>query len=89
MTQFGARLKDSLIVSGLTKAALAKKVGVSRMTVGSWLKQGRVNMSAEHFMLLALALNVGMLWLFSGVGDPSPPAPMLLHRELARLKVSA
>jgi len=87
MTQFGARLKDCLIVSGLSRSALAKKVGVSRMTVGSWLAPGKVNMSAEHFILLSLTLNVGMLWLYSGIGEPHPPASMLLHRELARAKV--
>lgn len=59
------RLADAMRVRGVDTPALAKACGVSRVSVGKWLKGGK--MSAENYAAAGRALGVHGEWLRIGL----------------------
>lgn len=71
---FGDRVAAAREAQGLSRAALARKIGISVRTLDSWendLSEPRAN----RLQMLAGVLNVSMPWLLTGEGpglDQSP-----------------
>jgi transcriptional regulator with XRE-family HTH domain len=65
---FGDRVAAARENSGMTQAALAKRMGVRASTIRDWeddLSEPRSNRLSQ----LAGLLNVSMMWLINGEGD--------------------
>lgn len=66
-------------MGSMARAELARKIGVSKQTVGYWV-QGRIqNMSADNLHAVARELGVSVEWLRSGRG-PKEGASTELHQ---------
>lgn len=57
-----------LLEAGVTQADLARRVGVSRATVGDWLHGRASSLRADTLFAVADALNVEARWLATGKG---------------------
>ncbi|GHA05458.1 repressor [Oceanisphaera arctica] len=57
----------------LTQDGLAKKVGVSRVSISQW-ERGDTSPKGENFLALAKALSCSPDWLVTGKNEPEPPA---------------
>lgn len=66
-SEFGGEL-------GLGQAAFARRVGVSKQTVGDWLLGRSVNIRPENLFYLADSLRVEARWLATGKGPKRLPA---------------
>ncbi|WP_237133778.1 LexA family protein [Pseudohongiella sp. O18] len=66
------RLNIALENSGLTKADLAKRIGVSRPTVTDWTKGNIKTISGGNAEKLSRHLGVSVTWLLTGHGAMRP-----------------
>ncbi|MCL3881008.1 helix-turn-helix domain-containing protein [Marivita sp. GX14005] len=65
---FGDRLTAAREASGMTQEALAKRLGVKKLTLRNWeddLSEPRAN----RLSMMAGLLNVSMMWLINGEGE--------------------
>ena len=62
------RLKLALDEAGLNAFKLSKKVGVSHVAVGQWLKGESINIKGATALKVADALGVNAEWLLTGLG---------------------
>ena len=67
------RLNKALKDTGETKAALAKRIGVSAPTVTDWTKGNIRTISADNAERLCRHLGIRTSWLLTGKGDMRPP----------------
>ncbi|MCL6563287.1 MAG: helix-turn-helix domain-containing protein [Firmicutes bacterium] len=65
---FAARLAEARKAQGLTKRALAARVGLSERAIGRF-EQGHMLPSAENLVALAQALDCSVDWLL-GLSNP-------------------
>jgi len=72
MKTWHERLNIALKESGLTKAALAKRIGVSAPTVTDWTKGNIATISANNAEKLCRHLGINTTWLLTGLGDMRP-----------------
>lgn len=56
-------------IAGLTLAAFAVEIGVTRQAVGAW-EAGKANISAENLLAIAEKFDVPLDWLRTGTGRP-------------------
>ncbi len=87
---FGDRLAAAREQTGMTQAALAKRLGVRLATMRSW-EDDRSEPRANHLSMLAGLLNVSMRWLINGEGmgidAPAEVVPGDLGTMLAEMRV--
>jgi hypothetical protein len=69
---FGERLRDSMVIAGVSSAGLAKMRGVSMQTVRDWLRMPIARLSGEHMACIGMELGCSVRWLALGVGTPVP-----------------
>jgi len=69
---FRDRLRDAMLVRGLSASELGRRVGVPRQTVAKWLRMKTAELSGVHLAKVADVLNVRMHWLATGVGKLMP-----------------
>ncbi|SHM38430.1 helix-turn-helix domain-containing protein [Vreelandella subglaciescola] len=77
MESLGARIKHFRLKAGLSKAALARHVGVSDVTVSYWESGAIKQVGHERLVALADALSCPLNALLEGEG--STPLAVLLH----------
>jgi len=76
MQSLADRIRIARTEAGLSKAALAKAVGVSGPTVTDW-ESGKISqLRASNLLRLATVLQVSADWLESGKGPMRPIAPV-------------
>ena len=68
MTTFDERLREALQASGVTRAALAKALGVTHQAVAQALSGNTKGFTAINNALAAKVLGVSPLWLATGKG---------------------
>ncbi len=66
---FGDRLALAREAAGLSQAQLAGRLGVKPQTLRNW-EEDRAAPRSSRLQILAGLLNVSMVWLMSGRGDP-------------------
>lgn len=98
MTNWNKRLEQALDASGLSKAALARQVGVSGPTVTDWISGQIKTLQAENAWKICAALRVSPEWLLFGSKRKTtsnaiqePAAEYVadsLHQRLGRLLAS-
>lgn len=83
--QFAKRMRETMksFEPPLSPAALARKAGCSRMTIGNYLR-GKMNVDALTLFAVADALDVSPRWLLTGQGLPGKGRPLDVqqHRTL-------
>ena len=62
---FGERLKNAREASGMSREAMANRIGVKPATVEKW-ETGRMDPRANRLQTLASLLNVPLMWLLAG-----------------------
>lgn len=72
MAEVGARIAAARRALGLTQAALAAAVSVSRSAVAQW-ETGRTGQLGLHLPRLAAALRVSIAHLLTGADETVPP----------------
>lgn len=65
---FGDRVAAARENSGMTQAALAKRLGVRLATLSAW-ENDQSEPRANRLSMLAGLLNVSMMWLINGEGE--------------------
>lgn len=65
------RIRSRRAALGVTQEDLAKKVGVSRVSISQW-ERGDTSPKGENLHRLAAALKTRPEWLIEGKGDPEP-----------------
>ena len=82
----GDRIAAAREAAGLSKADLARRLGVRKDTVAGW-EEDRSEPRANRLSMLSGMLNVSMRWLLSGEGDgvEAPPAEPSEAEDLAVL----
>jgi len=70
LTEAGRRLKRAIAAAGLTQDALGEQLGVTRKTVGTWVR-GAAPIPAERYPALAKLLGRSEHWLRTGEESPS------------------
>jgi transcriptional regulator with XRE-family HTH domain len=73
--QFGKRLEKLMLDAGFNNSQLARKVGVSHVMIGNWLKNDMPK--TDHFKSLANIFGLTMDQLYSG-----DVPKVLLHSEV-------
>lgn len=76
------RLNDAFSHSGYSKAELARRLGLTRATIGAWLHGRSVNIRPDNLFALADVLEIEARWLATGQG---PRERQVLSREQRRL----
>lgn len=67
---FGARLSDAMSEAGIVAADLARRVKVSHVAVGNYLREGDAAIpKADVAQRIADALGVELRWLLTGQGE--------------------
>jgi transcriptional regulator with XRE-family HTH domain len=66
---FGDRLLLAREVMGIGQAQLADQMGIKVQTIRNW-EEDRSEPRANKLQMLAGMLNVSMIWLMSGQGEP-------------------
>lgn len=80
MDALGPRIKQLRLQAKLNKAALARKVGVSDVTISYWESGAIKQIGHERLVALADALNCPLSQLLEG--DEVMSAPLYLHGKL-------
>jgi transcriptional regulator with XRE-family HTH domain len=80
MDSLGSRIKQLRQQANLNKAALARKVGVSDVTISYWESGAIKQIGHERLVALADALNCTLSRLLEGE-ETTLSAPLLLHRK--------
>ncbi|MBB3229298.1 helix-turn-helix domain-containing protein [Halomonas stenophila] len=80
MDTLGPRIKQLRLEAKLNKAALARRVGVSDVTISYWESGAIKQIGHERLVALAHALNCPLSALLDG--GTSRPAPLYLRHEL-------
>lgn len=83
---FGERLKNAREASGLSRDAMANRVGVKLDTVEKW-ESGKVEPRANRLQTLASLLNVPLLWLLAGSQQVPVSRAAIAPRELVLQKI--
>lgn len=73
MVEFRERLQAAIDHSKIDKAALIKKLGVSRVAVDKALDGRTKSLNAENCAIAAQLLQVNHFWLATGVGNMLDP----------------
>ena len=81
MDTLGGRLLRAREASGMSEAALARRIGVKTSTLTAW-ESDRSEPRANKLSMVAGMLNVSLQWLLFGVG-PSPESDS--HNDFVRL----
>lgn len=68
MGQVSHRLVQAMYHADITQEELAKRMYVSRKTVGLWIKERNLP-RADSFIMLCKILNVDPEWLLTGEGE--------------------
>ncbi|ATJ83498.1 helix-turn-helix domain-containing protein [Halomonas beimenensis] len=79
METLGPRIKQLRLEAKLNKAALARRVGVSDVTISYWESGAIKQIGHERLVALAQALNCPLSALLEG--ERQRPAPLLLRHE--------
>ncbi|WP_442487268.1 helix-turn-helix domain-containing protein [Halomonas litopenaei] len=80
MDALGPRIKSLRLAAGLNKAALARQVGVSDVTISYWESGTIKQIGHERLVALSQALNCPLAHLLEG--EPSRPSPLYLRSTL-------
>ena len=80
MDALGPRIKQLRIAAGLNKAALARQVGVSDVTISYWESGAIKQIGHERLVALSQALNCPLSHLLEG--EPNRPSPLYLRSHL-------
>ena len=72
---FAARIRFARRKSGMTQAAVAEVLGISRGAVSNWEACGQSRPSTENLHKFSEITRVRFDWLLSGRGTMSPDAP--------------
>lgn len=83
---FGERLKNAREASGLSRDAMANRVGVKLDTVEKW-ESGKVEPRANRLQTLASLLSVPLLWLLAGSQQVPVSRVEIAPRELLLQKI--
>lgn len=83
---FGERLKKAREVSGMSRKAMANRVGVKLSTVEKW-ENGKMNPRANRLQLLASLLNVPLMWLLAGSQNVPEPMSGASNRQIMLQKI--
>ncbi len=83
---FGERLKNAREASGMSREAIANRLGVKTETIDHW-EEGKVPPRANRLQTLASLLNVPLLWLLAGSQKVPDPAAGISNRELMLQKI--
>lgn len=74
MIMINDRIKKRRTELGLSQAALAKKVGVSREAVSQWESGAAKGLRPDNLLACAKALQCNIEWLINGSSsEPTPP----------------
>ncbi|HEX5119862.1 MAG TPA: helix-turn-helix transcriptional regulator [Pseudonocardiaceae bacterium] len=79
-TALGERVRAARIAASMTQDMLGDTVGWKRSMVSN-VEAGRSRVLAEKIPRLAQELGVSVVWLLTGDGEWTPPAP---HHAMAR-----
>lgn len=79
MEPLGPRIKRLRQAAKLNKAALARRVGVSDVTISYWESGAIKQIGHERLVALSSALECSLAALLDG--EPARPAPLYLHAE--------
>lgn len=82
MKSLGPRIERLRLQANLNKAALARKVGVSDVTISYWESGAIKQIGHERLVALAEALGCPLSRLLEG-DDTAPPTPLLLLGQSA------
>lgn len=76
------RINELVTESGLEPAELARKLGVSKQTMGDWTKGRTVNVRPENLIEIVEYFNLEVRWLVRGTGPKyaKPQAPPEVQR---------
>lgn len=80
MNALGPRIKSLRTAAGLNKAALARQVGVSDVTISYWESGTIKQIGHERLVALSQALNYPLSHLLEG--EPDRPSPLYLRSRL-------
>lgn len=80
MDALGPRIKSLRIAAGLNKAALARQVGVSDVTISYWESGTIKQIGHERLVALSQALSCPLAHLLEG--EPNRPSPLYLRPRL-------
>ncbi|MGQ7248237.1 helix-turn-helix domain-containing protein [Halomonas sp. V046] len=80
MDALGPRIKSLRQAAGLNKAALARQVGVSDVTISYWESGTIKQIGHERLVALSQALNCPLSHLLEG--EPNRPSPLYLRSRL-------
>lgn len=80
MDSLGPRIKELRLEANLNKAALARRVGVSDVTISYWESGAIRQIGHERLVALAQALGCPLSRLLEGDSGPRP-APLALRRR--------
>ncbi len=80
MDSLGPRIKELRLEANLNKAALARRVGVSDVTISYWESGAIRQIGHERLVALAQALDCPLSRLLEG-GREHHPAPLILRRQ--------
>ncbi len=69
---FGDRLAAAREALGMSRAQLARRLGVKTQTMDGW-EEDRAEPRANKLQMLAGMLNVSMVWLMTGQGEGVAP----------------
>ena len=69
---FGDRLAAAREALGMSRAQLARRLGVKTQTMDGW-EEDRAEPRANKLQMLAGMLNVSMVWLMTGQGEGVSP----------------
>ncbi|MFO8045611.1 MAG: helix-turn-helix domain-containing protein [Halomonas sp.] len=83
MDSLGPRIKELRVEANLNKAALARRVGVSDVTISYWESGAIRQIGHERLVALALALGCPLSRLLEGGSSHRPTPLYLCHRPPA------
>lgn len=70
MTELPTRIRKARLLSGLSQAELARRVGVRRSAVTQWEHPAGTSPSTEHLIQIAIETGTRFEWLATGRGPP-------------------
>lgn len=80
MLTLADRIKQARELTGISRAELARKIGVARSAAAQWEQEDGTSPSVANLAKIAVITDVAFEWLATGRG---PPRPLTMHETPA------